>query len=107
MYKYIRKWIYEEVDRPIIVKVQYPDIQIDEFEYHIPFKEGGIFGKFDRLGILTSTIFNNKLYYEYCVLNVDCVSEKQRFIDKMKNKIKENKKNPINFNFIYLYLKKK
>jgi len=90
MYKFIRKWIYEEVNRSVTVKAQYPEMQIDEFEYHIPFKEGGILGEFDRLGILTSTIFNNKLYYEYCVLNVDCVSEKQRYIDKMKNKIKEN-----------------
>lgn len=90
MYKYIRKWIYEEVNRPIIVKAKYPDIQIDDFEYYILFKEGGILNTPDRIGIMISTIYNNELFYEYGVIDATYFGEKQIIINEIKNKLKEN-----------------
>jgi hypothetical protein len=85
----IRKWIYEEVDRPIIVKLQYPVIQWDEFEYIYPFKEGGLPG-WDKLGIMASTIYDNKLFYEYFVLLRDYYNYKNEIYIQLKNKINKS-----------------
>lgn len=85
----IRQWIFEEIDAKILVEREYPDIQWNEFEYKYPFKEGGLPGS-DKIGIMASTIYNDKLFYEYMVLEREFFESKNEMILKMKNKIDES-----------------
>lgn len=85
----IRKWIFEEIDAKILVEREYPDIQWNEFEYKYPFKEGGL-PDYDKIGIMGSTIYNDKLFYEYVVLESEFFDHKDDVILKMKNKIDES-----------------
>jgi hypothetical protein len=82
----IRQWVFEEVNKSIIVKKQYPNIQWDEFEYEYPFKEGGLKG-WDKLGIMASTIYNDKLFYEYYVLLRDYYIYKNEIYIQLKDQI--------------------
>jgi hypothetical protein len=89
MKKYIRQWIYEEVNKEIIVEKEYPEIQLNEFEYTIPFKEGNS-SEIDRIGIMVSTIFKDELIYQYYVLEKEYFHYKLEIIKEMEEKIRDD-----------------
>lgn len=90
MDKYIPQWIFEEVNKGIVVKKQYPEFQVNEFEHEYPFKEGGRSGV-DKIGIMVSTVHKDKLFYEYYLLdlNLGDIKNKNKIIEILKNKIIE------------------
>jgi len=65
----ISKDKHVEMDRDIVVTHKYPEIQFDMFEYQNPYISTG--PDPERIGIMGSTIFNDKLIYQYCVLDTD------------------------------------
>jgi hypothetical protein len=90
--KIIRQWIYKEVNKKVIVNAQYPDFQVDLFDYVIPFKEGLTENDVDYVGILVSTEHKDTLFYEYYSkeINKELFLSNNEIILKLKNNIEES-----------------
>lgn len=86
--KVIRQWKYEEQSRAVVVRKQYPKLQVDEFEYAIPFMEGGEPPP-HKIGVMVSTVFNDKLFYEYGVYDLHYGRHKPTLIEKFTQILKD------------------